>query len=89
MTTINVPPAELRHSWQRYFGINWDPGHIGDTLAGQMLFAGIYDGYVHQTYAWDHGLTKNPVTEGQRSHRTSKKNCIACSKRPIPQKSLT
>lgn len=45
VTSINVPPQELRHSWQRYFGINWDPGHIGDTLAGQMLFAGIYDGY--------------------------------------------
>lgn len=41
-----MPPAELRHSLNRYFGLNWDPGHIGETLAGQVVFAGIYDGYV-------------------------------------------
>lgn len=44
ITTIHLPPTELRHSLQRFFDLTWDPGHIGDTLAGQMVFAGIYDG---------------------------------------------
>lgn len=46
VTAVHIPPAELRHSLIRYFGLNWDPGHIGETLAGQVLFAGIYDGCV-------------------------------------------
>lgn len=45
VTAVHIPPAELRHSLVRYFGLNWDPGHIGETLAGQVLFAGIYDGH--------------------------------------------
>ncbi|KAG8903793.1 hypothetical protein FRC00_014491, partial [Tulasnella sp. 408] len=45
VTAVHIPPAELRHSLIRYFGLNWDPGHIGETLAGQVLFAGIYDGH--------------------------------------------
>ncbi|KAG8948598.1 hypothetical protein FRC04_009500 [Tulasnella sp. 424] len=45
VTAIHIPPTELRHSLNRYFGLNWDPGHIGETLAGQVVFAGIYDGH--------------------------------------------
>lgn len=50
VSAIHIPPEELRHSLQRYFGINWDPGHIGETLAGQVVFAGIYDGYVASAF---------------------------------------
>ncbi|KAG8969967.1 hypothetical protein FRC03_012420 [Tulasnella sp. 419] len=45
ISAIHIRPVELQHSIQRYYGFSWDPGHIGESLAGQVLFCGVYDGH--------------------------------------------
>lgn len=44
--TLTLDPEELQLSVKKSFGIDWDPGAIGDPFARQVVFVGIYDGYV-------------------------------------------
>ncbi|PPQ64760.1 hypothetical protein CVT26_002704 [Gymnopilus dilepis] len=43
--TLSLNPEELRQSVKRAHGIDWDPNLVGDVLARQVLFVGIYDGH--------------------------------------------
>lgn len=43
---LSLNPEELRLSAKRSFGIEWNPEDVGDAFARQVLFVGIYDGYV-------------------------------------------
>ncbi|KAH9486629.1 Protein phosphatase 2C-like protein 4 [Psilocybe cubensis] len=43
--TLSLPPEELRLSLKRDHGVDWDPSQVGDVLARQVLFVGIYDGH--------------------------------------------
>ncbi|KAF8912977.1 phosphatase 2C-like domain-containing protein [Gymnopilus junonius] len=43
--TLSLNPEELRKSVKRAHDIDWDPKLVGDVLARQVLFVGIYDGH--------------------------------------------
>ncbi|KAH6916840.1 phosphatase 2C-like domain-containing protein [Coprinopsis sp. MPI-PUGE-AT-0042] len=43
--TLSLDPAELKLSHKKAFGIDWQPESVGDTLASQVCFFGIYDGH--------------------------------------------
>ncbi|KZS93140.1 protein serine/threonine phosphatase 2C [Sistotremastrum niveocremeum HHB9708] len=42
---IDVDPLELKLSLKRLSGFDWDPRSLPEPFAGQILFAGIYDGH--------------------------------------------
>ena len=44
--TLSLDPQELQQSLQKAHGIAWDPGLVGNALARQVVFVGIYDGWV-------------------------------------------
>ncbi|TFK30767.1 protein serine/threonine phosphatase 2C [Coprinopsis marcescibilis] len=43
--TLALNPAELQLSHKRKFGVDWDPESVGEALAGQVVFVGVYDGH--------------------------------------------
>ncbi|KDR85317.1 hypothetical protein GALMADRAFT_234115 [Galerina marginata CBS 339.88] len=43
--TLSLNPEELRLSVKRAHGIDWNPDPVGEVLARQVLFVGIYDGH--------------------------------------------
>ncbi|PPQ67057.1 hypothetical protein CVT25_005658 [Psilocybe cyanescens] len=43
--TLSLPSEELRLSLKRAHNIDWDPSQVGEVLARQVLFVGIYDGH--------------------------------------------
>ncbi|KAK7064321.1 protein phosphatase 2C 4 [Favolaschia claudopus] len=43
--TLSLDPEELRLSVKKAHGIDWDPSSVGDVLARQAVFIGIYDGH--------------------------------------------
>lgn len=44
---LSLDPEELRLSAKKSFNVNWDPSLLGDEiLARQLLYVGIFDGYV-------------------------------------------
>ncbi|EJD04167.1 protein serine/threonine phosphatase 2C [Fomitiporia mediterranea MF3/22] len=43
--TLTLNPEELRLSVKKSFGIDWDPGAVGDEFARQVVFVGVYDGH--------------------------------------------
>jgi protein phosphatase PTC6 len=44
LSALSLDPQELQLSLQKAHGISWDPSLVGDTLARQVVFVGIYDG---------------------------------------------
>jgi protein phosphatase PTC6 len=46
--TLSLDPEELRLSVKKAHGLDWDPSSVGDVLARQAVFIGIYDGLVSQ-----------------------------------------
>ncbi|KAF8213163.1 phosphatase 2C-like domain-containing protein [Mycena galopus ATCC 62051] len=43
--TLSLDPEELRLSVKKAHGVDWDPSSVGDVLARQAVFIGIYDGH--------------------------------------------
>ncbi|KAJ7900226.1 phosphatase 2C-like domain-containing protein [Mycena olivaceomarginata] len=43
--TLSLDPEELRLSVKKAHGLDWDPSSVGDVLARQAVFIGIYDGH--------------------------------------------
>ncbi|KAF8167785.1 phosphatase 2C-like domain-containing protein [Crassisporium funariophilum] len=43
--TLSLNPEELQLSVKKDHGIDWHPSQVGDILARQVLFVGIYDGH--------------------------------------------
>jgi len=46
VATIHLPWSSLQYGLNRNFGISWNPGLRDMDLAGQLLFVGLYDGFV-------------------------------------------
>jgi hypothetical protein len=42
--TLSLDPEELRLSVKKKLGIDWDPASVGEPLARQAVFVGLYDG---------------------------------------------
>lgn len=43
-----MDPIELRRSLKESYNLDWDPQKLGDLLARQVVYIGIYDGYAVQ-----------------------------------------
>ncbi|KAJ7487475.1 protein serine/threonine phosphatase 2C [Mycena galericulata] len=43
--TLSLEPEELRLSVKKAHGVDWDPSAVGDALARQAVFVGVYDGH--------------------------------------------
>jgi hypothetical protein len=43
---LSINPEELRISVKKSHGIDWDPEIVGDMFSRQVVFIGIYDGFV-------------------------------------------
>ncbi len=44
--TLSLNPEELQLSVKKTLGADWDPNLVSDIYARQVLYVGIYDGYV-------------------------------------------
>lgn len=50
IAALSLDPEGLRRSIQKTIGIDWKPENALDPIARQVVFVGMYDGYVnHQT----------------------------------------
>ena len=61
---LSLDPRELRQSFKRMHGVDWDPSTLPPPLARQVLFVGIYDGHGGSTVSQFlrqelHGLFEN------------------------------
>jgi len=43
--TLSLDPEELRATVKKFHGVNWESTKVGEPLARQVLFVGIYDGH--------------------------------------------
>lgn len=50
--TLSLNPEELRLSVKKALGVDWDPNLVNDIYARQVLYVGIYDGYVPSPMRW-------------------------------------
>ena len=46
VAAIHLPWSSLQNGLNRNFGISWNPGLRDLDLSGQLLFVGLYDGFV-------------------------------------------
>jgi hypothetical protein len=44
--TLSLNPEELQLGLKKFYGIDWDPSLVGEQLSTQVVYVGLYDGFV-------------------------------------------
>ncbi len=44
--TLSLNPEELQLGLKKFHGIDWDPSLVGEQLSTQVVYVGLYDGFV-------------------------------------------
>jgi len=44
--TLSLNPEELQLSLKKFYGIDWNPSLVGEQLSTQVVYVGLYDGFV-------------------------------------------
>jgi len=49
--TLSLNPEELQLGLKKFYGIDWNPSLVGEQLSTQVVYVGLYDGFViHPTF---------------------------------------
>lgn len=81
--TLSLKPEELRLSVKKAHGMEWNPDDVGKVLSRQVLFVGIYDGYLIFISCWNPPWLISKDMEVRQWHSTYDRNYMVYLSRSI------